>query len=198
MNAALGFRAHSGWATLVALAGPARSPSVLERRRIELAPAEVEGSKQPFHAAEELPLAQARTLVKRCTDAARRLAREAVSGVVKELKEKGYEPVGSGLLLASGRPLPELPAILASHALIHTAEGALFREALVHASEGCRLGVLKVRERELGDVSAAALHLEPDQVQQQLAAWGRALGPPWRQDEKMATLVAWLVLSGKR
>jgi len=27
---------------------------------------------------------------------------------------------------------------------------------------------------------------------------GRALGPPWRQDEKLATLAAWLALAAVR
>src|SRR5262249_36153536 len=137
------------------------------------------------------------SLVKRCHDGACRLAQRAVSAAVDGLQAKGYRVVGSGLLLASGRPLPELPAILASHALIHSAEGELFRDALVQASEGCRLPVLRVKERELMDLSAAALDQDAPRIQQQLAAWGKALGPPWRQDEKLAALVAWLALSRK-
>jgi len=46
---------------------------------------------------------------------------------VADLRGKGYRPVGSALLLASGRPLPKLETILASHALIHTADGEHFR-----------------------------------------------------------------------
>jgi len=34
--AALGFRAHSGWAAAVAVAGTPRAPEILERRRIEI------------------------------------------------------------------------------------------------------------------------------------------------------------------
>src|SRR5947209_4124817 len=43
--AVLGLRAHSGWAALVALAGPADAPQVVDRRRIEMA--EGEEAKQP-------------------------------------------------------------------------------------------------------------------------------------------------------
>jgi len=196
-KAALGFRAHSGWATLVALRGPPDEPAILARRRVELAAPDVEGSKQPYHTAEGLPLEQARGIIERCTDGTRRLARAALRSALKELEASGHRAVGSGLLLASGRALPELPAILASHALIHTAEGELYREALVDASEACGLAVLKVKERELADVSAAALRLPPPRVQDRLSAWGRALGPPWRQDEKLSALVAWLVLQKK-
>src|SRR5882762_6158032 len=36
-QAALGLRAHSGWAALIAVGGSAASPEVLDRRRIEMA-----------------------------------------------------------------------------------------------------------------------------------------------------------------
>ena len=55
-QAALGFRVHSGWAVLVVLAGPVETPTILDRRRIEIADVEMEGSKQPYHAAERLNL----------------------------------------------------------------------------------------------------------------------------------------------
>ena len=51
-HVAVGFRAHSGWAAVVSLAGPPASPTVVDRRRIELADAAIEGSKQPYHEAE--------------------------------------------------------------------------------------------------------------------------------------------------
>jgi hypothetical protein len=61
--AALGLRAHSGWAALVAVGGGPASPEVLDRRRIEMA--DDPEAKQPYHAAEGLPLAKARALLER-------------------------------------------------------------------------------------------------------------------------------------
>src|SRR5262245_2572731 len=58
--AALGFSSHSGWATLVAVAGPRESPSLVLRRRVVLA---VRQPRQPFHAAEGKTFAQAESLV---------------------------------------------------------------------------------------------------------------------------------------
>ena len=102
---------------------------------------------------------------------------------------------GAGILLASGRPLPGLAATLASHALIHTAEGELFREALAQASESAGLTVLGVREREAYERGAAALRLASDKLRLRLSEMGRAVGAPWTQDEKLAALAAWLVLA---
>ena len=53
-TAALGFRVHSGWTAMVAVARPLSKPVVLERRRIETADAAILGSKQPYHAAERV------------------------------------------------------------------------------------------------------------------------------------------------
>lgn len=197
-RAALGFRAHSGWAALVAVGVPnlrdARTPAVLERRRIVLIEPGI--PKQPYHAAENLELKKAEKLIGRSRETARRLARAAVRAVVSEMEKKGYQVVGAGLLLASGRPLPSLEATLASHALIHAAEGELFREALAQASKRSGLPVKGVREREVYERGAAGLRLAGDKLRLRLSEMGGAMGAPWTQDEKLAALVAWMVLAG--
>jgi hypothetical protein len=43
----------------------------------------------------------------------------------------------------------------------------------------------------------AELRLSSERVTRMLAEMGRALAPPWRQDEKLATLAAWLVLAAQ-
>ncbi len=191
-EAALGFRAHSGWAALVAVAGPAAEPVVAVRRRVELSR---RTPRQPFHAAEGRPFAAAEALIRRATDEATALAERAVREAVAELRAAGHEPVASGVLLAAGRPLPGLREVLASHALIHAAEGELFREALRQASERCGLLVTHVKEKELDERAAQALGRSAAEQGRQLAAWGKALGPPWTQDQKRAALVAWLALA---
>jgi hypothetical protein len=115
--------------------------------------------------------------------------------VIDELRERGHEVVGCGILLSSGRAATTLAATLASHALIHTAEGELFRDALTHASEHCELRVTGVRERELFARGAAELRVPVDELRRQVTEMGRPIGPPWRQDQKHAALVAWLALA---
>jgi hypothetical protein len=188
--AAIGFRAHSGWAAAVAIAGPADAPSVIARRRVEMVDRGAAGGKQPYHAAVGLGIREAQQIVTASAARAASLAAAALRGIVEDLRKLGHEVAGCGLLLASGRPLPALASILASHALIHTAEGELFREALRAASRACGLPLVEVKEREL---LTRAKPLEPH-----LAAMGRAIGPPWRQDQKYATMAAWLALSEPR
>jgi hypothetical protein len=192
---AIGCRAHSGWAALVAIGGSPGSPEVILRRRIENADADIPGSKQPFHAAEPLEFVEAKVFLEECTASTKRLSRHALKAVIEELRRKNYEAVACGVVLGSGRPLPALEAILASHALIHTAEGEFYRDALVEAGKHCGLRVTGVKERELFERGAAQLNLSISQVERCIAELGKPIGPPWTQDQKYAALVAWLALT---
>jgi len=98
-------------------------------------------------------------------------------------------------LLASGRPLPGLEKILASHALIHTADGELFREALLHASARYGLQDFTIKEKELLDRAGQVFRAKPNELMRRVTELGRSLGAPWSQDEKLATLAAWLGLA---
>lgn len=194
-RAALGLRAHSGWAALVALAGSSESAMVVARRRIETADPSIRGSKQPFHAAEPLKLQDAEALIKKCTESTRRLSREALQVAVRDVRGKGFEVAGCGVILGSGRSLPALEAILASHALLHTAEGEFYRQALVEAGEHCGLRVVGVKERETYEQGAAQLGLSVAVLEKRVAELGRGIGPPWTQDQKYAALVGWMALN---
>lgn len=198
VEVALGFRAHSGWAAMVALAGPVATPAVIIRRRIELADPRTPRPVQPYHAAEKLELAEAEQIVGHAHEEARRMAREGLRAVSEELRKTGHALVACGVLLGSGRPTGSLAATLASHALIHTAEGELFRGALVHAGERLRLPVTRIKEREAWARGAAELRLSPKELPCRLTELGQGLGPPWTQDQKLSTLAAWLALAAPR
>jgi hypothetical protein len=192
---ALGLRPHSGWAALVAVAGTPRSPEVLDRRRIEIADPKIEGSMQPYHAAEGLELEKARKYLERCGERAQRRAREALGAVLEALRTEETGTVGCGLLLSSGRKLPPLPEILSSHALIHTADGEHFRDALRDAASHFGLPVNAVREKEIWARASADLRIPIDELQQLVNAIGKTIGPPWTQDQKLAALSGWLALA---
>lgn len=192
--ATIGLRAHSGWAALVALGGSPESPHVIFRRRIETADKSVPGSKQPFHAAENLKLADAEAMIEKCTESTHRLSRQALQAMIGDLRGKGCEAAACGVILGSGRSLPALEAILASHALLHTAEGEFYRQALVEASRSCGLRLVGVKERNAYEEGAAQLGISADELRRRVAELGRGIGPPWTQDQKYAALVAWLAL----
>lgn len=195
---AIGLRAHSGWAALVAVAGSAGGIEIVARRRIELADPAIPGAKQPYHEAEGLSPQEARALLDRLEASAEGLARKAFDEVLRELARESRKPRVCGLLAASGRPLPALASILASHALIHAADGEHFREALSRAGGHYRLRVLRIREKEVLERASGALGLSGETLGRRLAELGRAVGPPWTQDQKLAALAGWIALENGR
>jgi hypothetical protein len=197
-QAALGFRAHSGWTALIAVCVDRGSPAVLARRRVHLVETFTYEFRQPYHTAKKMPPDEGREFISRMQEEARRLAYRAIRDVQSELQRQGLKLTRCGLLLASGKALPGLDKILASHALIHTADGELFREALLHASARCGLRDFRVKEREVLDLAGRAFRLKPDDIMCRVTELGRSLGSPWSQDEKFATMAAWLALSASR
>lgn len=193
--AALGFRAHSGWAALVAMAGPAEAPAVVDRRRIELAAADIPRPVQPYHAAQRLSLPEAEAYVNGFARQAQLLAEESVRQAIDRLAQGGFRVVSCGIPLGSGRSAPTLEAALASHPMLHTAEGDLFRQALIKAGEHCGLRVLGIRERDLLGRGAKEFGISPGALTSRLIELGHGIGPPWGQDQKIAALVAWLALA---
>lgn len=194
-RAALGCRTHSGWAALVAIAATAAEPQVLDRRRIEIADPCIRGSKQPYHAAEPMAFADAQALLDRCAKSSRQLAEKALADCIADLRKRDFEPVVCGLTLGSGRTLPGLEAVLASHALIHTAEGEFYRNVMADAGETCGLRIVGIKERDLYESGAAHFHIAPAELEGRIAALGKSIGPPWSQDQKYAALAAWLGLA---
>ena len=196
-RAALGFRAHSGWAALVALTGTAAAPAVIVRRRLEIADPGIAGSKQPFHAAEPMPFEDAESYIRRCTDSTRSLAEAAVRDAVAELSGMGLRVAGTSVLMGSGRPTGDLAKILSAHPLIHTAEGEFFRDALKHACESGGLKFWGPKERELVNHAAAVLRIPAAELERRATELGKSIGPPWTQDQKLSAIGAWLVLADR-
>jgi hypothetical protein len=192
---ALGFRAHSGWTALVAVSLEKGMPVVLARQRVHLVETFTYEFRQPFHTAEKMLQGQGRDFISRMQVEARSLAYRAIRDMQSDLQKQGLKLTRCGLLLASARPLPELDKILASHALIHTADGELFREAILHASNRCGLRDFRIKERELPESAGRALRLKSADLMGRINGLGRSLGSPWSQDEKFATLAAWLALA---
>ena len=194
-RAALGFRMHSGWGVLVAVSGDANSVEVMDRRRIVTTDPKIPGAKQPYHYAANLGLPESEKYLANCAAVSERLALAAVEEVVRELDGRHYRIVGSAVLLASGRPLPSLSKILASHPLIHTAEGEFFRNAVRRACKRLKISVTAIRERELEERAKTAFGNAASRVQRRIASLGRSIGPPWTKDHKTAALAASMILA---
>ena len=193
--AALGFRVHSGWTCLVAVAIEKGQPVILVRQRPHLVATFSYTFRQPYHTAEKMTLDEAKIFLAQQRKDARRLAFAAIRTAQSEVAQQGFMLTRTALLMASGRPLPELPKILASHSIIHTADGEFFRDALFDACSRANLPVNKLKERDLLTIASSSLLHTPAKLTQLIATLGKPLGSPWTADEKLATIAAWLTLS---
>jgi hypothetical protein len=194
-RAAVGFRVHSGWAAMVAVALEEAEPVILVRQRLQLVKTYSFTFRQPYHTAEHMEPADAAAFVRSMEKESRDLAATGIRAVRKELERVRYLLHGGALLLAAGRELPELPKILASHALIHTADGELFRESIRSACGRSRIRLTEIVERDLLSTAAQSLGRRPEFLNRKITALGKSLGPPWTQDEKLSALAAWLVVA---
>jgi hypothetical protein len=190
MRVALGLKARTGRALLVAVGGAAEL-QVLERSQLPLLP---EGDWAPYHAAEGLPAAAAHERVKRSIAAAHRLAAEGIGGAAERLVSAGHAVCGCGVLVGAGMPPWSTEEILAVHVRMHQAEGELFREVLLAGARAHGLEVVTLREKSALDDAATMLGLARPQLEARLAALGKTVGPPWGKDQKEAAAAAIVAL----
>lgn len=195
---ALGFRAHSGWTAMVALCLERDQPRVLVRERPKLVHTFTYEFRQPYHTAEKMPRDRAQEFVSQVELAATQLAEEAIRMIQTSLRKQGYELTCFGVPLSSARKLPSFENILLSHALVHTADGELFRRALIRAGEQCRITARTFVERDLIPIACKTVKTDEKDLRGRLAALGKPIGPPWSQDEKFAAMAAWLALLARK
>jgi hypothetical protein len=193
-RAAIGVRMHSGWGALVVVTGDPPQIHIIDRRRVVITDPQIPGTKQPYHFAANMKLPEAEQYLHTCAAASEGLAWAAVRNVVDELNGRNYRVEGAAVLLASGRPLPALAQILASHTLIHTAEGEFFRKAIWTACERLNLRVVGFRERDLIEQAQVTFGKVTPHLQQRITSLKNSLGAPWTEDQKKATLAASIIL----
>jgi hypothetical protein len=188
--AVVGFRAHSGWAAAILLAGPIKSPTVVLRDTLLL----TTGPKQPYHAAESLPLREAESLIANSAAEALKLAESGLRQLIRNAKTLGLRVGACAQLQRLGSQLPPLESILKSHALIHTAEGEHYRAALRGATHAQGLTMFELWEPDAESWAENDLGIAPENLPSILKQLGHSLGSPWTQDQKLASLAAWMAL----
>lgn len=186
---------HTGWAVAVAVGGPARSPNVVERRRLVLCDEAL--PRQVFHAAAELAPQAVERLVHQVERCAGANADREIIALVDQLASSGHEVVAAAID-TEPRELPEdVGRILANHTLIHSAEGELYRDAVEAAATWRQLDVLQVRAKDITRRVADELGVQATGQLALLAGLGKALGAPWQADHKRATLLGLLALEAQ-
>ena len=179
---------------MILAAGRGSAIEILDRRHVVLCDSTKEGAKQPFHAAEPMPFAQAESHIALCRETTTELAREAVSAARLLCEQRGVRLSSVCVITASGRTLPDLAIILASHALIHAAEGEFYRDAILAAAKAHDIKATRLKAAEALSHVPMQVHMSEGAMTKALTEMGKRAGRPWTSDEKLATLAAWSLL----
>jgi hypothetical protein len=148
-----------------------------------------------YHAALEIDLDEATELIARVERSAAENARRSLASVADRLLADGHRVVGVAVAASNTAPPTDLAKILASHSSVHAAEGELYREALVDATDALGFALTRFPNKHAISEAAAALRVDTDAQSERLGALRTTLGPPWQKDHREATAAALLVLA---
>jgi len=188
--AALGFRVKSGWAAAVLLTGPARSPQLCDVRRIDLSDPRLPETRQPYHAAMR-KLETDITKINRRVRIVRGIAQQLIATLLAGYRQKGYT-IRRAALVVGSQVDPD--SIANDHIRAHAFEGRLFRSVLEEALQTCGIRTEILIERNAYAQGAEKLKESNDNVGGVIQNFGRAAQGPWRAEQKLAALAAWVAL----
>jgi hypothetical protein len=201
----LAFRAGRGGSVVVGVAAVAREPVVVLSTFLPTAAAEDRLALEPYHVAAGMdrnpdgrasPRAAAAV-----AEGRKRQDQAAASGldaIVRELETRGYKPAIAALLVNRAgwiTDLLEYSLFAPEHPPV--AEGLAVRDALRFALGHSGIPVREIDEKSLQEAAAKDLRLSIAALDARLKALGVAVGRPWRKEQKLACLAAWLALGSQ-
>jgi hypothetical protein len=189
--ASIGLKAKTGRAIAVVLCGPGDSPRLLERADIGLVDPKIPATGQPHHEVMELPWREANVAVQPFVKAIEMIASNALARLVREIQSDDFKVCGVGIVGAGDRNLEKIGN---PHIRAHAAEGVLFRKVLETAADRNGLAKRAFIEKELEELVASELKCTAADLKVRIMQLGRSAGPPWRADQRMAAMAAWLTL----
>ncbi len=188
--AALGFRVKSGWAAAVLLTGSVRSPQLCDVRRIDLSDPRFPETRQPYHAAMGR-LETDTTKINRRVSAVRSVAQQSIATLLASYRGKGCA-ISRAALVVGSQVDPD--SIANAHIRAHAFEGQLFRSVLEETLQSNRIRTEIFIERDAYAQGATRLKESNESVRCVIRNFGRAAQGPWRAEQKLAALAAWLTL----
>lgn len=197
---ALGFRAGKSGSVVVGVALEKREPRVVISTHLATAAEGDRVSLEPYHVAFEIMQSrgastEAAAAVTEGRKRQDRLAVKNLNALTRQLKKTGYEPVIAALLVnRAGWITDLLQYSLGAPEHPSVAEGLAVRDALRFALRKSELEVAEMDEKLLPETASKALDLSAASIDARLGELGIAAGKPWRKEQKLACLAAWLAI----
>ena len=190
--AALGLRVKSGWAAAVLLTGTVRSPQLCDVRRIELSDPQHPETRQPYHAAMGKLERDARKINQR-VDVVRGIAQRSIATLLAGYRRQNLR-IRRAALVVGSQIDPD--SIANPHIRAHAFEGRLFRSVLEESLRAHRIRANILIERHAYAHAVEELKQTNQNVRRKIQDFGREMETPWRAEQKLAAVAAWLALSG--
>ena len=125
------------------------------------------------------------------------LAAKVLQDIIRELEKAGRELIVAALLVNRAgwiTDLLEYSLAFADH--VPVAEGLAVREALRFAFRRCGIDATELDEKSLPGVAADTLGMSTTDIDARLKMLGATVGKPWRKEQKLACLAAWVAIAG--
>ena len=189
-HAALGFRVKSGWAAAVLLKGSARSPKLCDIQRSDLSDPRFPETRQPYHAAMGRLETDTETINRR-VDVVRRIAEESIAKLLAGYRQQSFRIKRAALVVGSQI---DPRSVANAHIRAHALEGQLFRSVLQESLQTHHIRTDVLIEREAYGKAAVELKRSNENVRRMIQNFGRDTTAPWRAEQKLAAVAAWVAL----
>jgi hypothetical protein len=176
----------------VLLAGPSDAPRLISCQTVLLSDPKILQSKQPYHAALELPEKEGKLATRKLRDVVRGAAKKSIDTLLKEAAALQYGVRGAALVVGS---LVDPATLHNEHIRAHGLEGQLFRTVVKDAFRARKIPCEAFLEKGAYETAAGKLRRAPAQIKRAVAGFGESHEGSWRAEEKLAALAAWLALA---
>ena len=198
--AVLGFRAGRGGSIVVGVTLKGHEPRVVLSTFLATAAEGDRLSLEPYHVAAEIArgalgkvpvnAAAAVTEGRKRQD---RLASEGLAKIIHRLRDTDCNPGAAALLVNRAGWITDLLTYsLGAPEHPPVAEGLAVRDALRFAFRKAGVEAVELDEKAIHETASTALGLSGAEIDRRLKAFGSTVGRPWRKEQKLACLAAWL------
>jgi hypothetical protein len=126
-------------------------------------------------------------------------AMKGLGHIVRTLRKAGQTPRVAALLVnRAGWVTDALAYSLAWPEHVPVAEGLAVRDALRFAIGRLGVELVEVDEKSLRERASEELRLESADIEIRLKCLGTGVGRPWRKEQKLACLAAWVAVAKLR
>jgi hypothetical protein len=198
---ALGLRAMRGGSVIVGVTLDDTEPHVALSSFLATAAENDRLSLEPYHVAAEMCAdgkvsADAAAAVAEGRQRQDQLAAKGLEDITGRVRAEKGEPVAAALLLNRAGWVTDLLAYsIAFPDHPPVAEGLAVRDALRFACEQAGIAIDEIDEKSLPGLASEVLRLAPAAIDTRLKALGTEARKPWRKEQKLACLAAWLILA---